>query len=232
MPTKPKNNRGGKKGGGGFSPDRGNYSTAPNPYQIPDNLNDAIGTRGQPMTMTEAYFDANPYYSDNYDDFSSNCQRCVFAYEMRRRGYDVEALPTYENDEMPRGGNWQRAMSGMTVADVGKSTEGATLKAIGDQMKDWGEGSRAILRLKWAGGNSGHVINVEWANGKLNVWDAQSNSRLTGEAYLKKYLHFTTLSRTQLYRTDNATVTDDMRFMVRPNSTGRKPRRIQTALVG
>ena len=211
----PKNNRGGKRGGGGQGNGNGNWSNSPNPYQIPRTLGEAVGTKGKPMSMTEAYFDANPYYSDNYSEFSANCQRCVFAYEMRRRGYNVEALPTYENDEMPRGGNWQRAMSGMTTVDVGETTEQATLKNIERQMKDWGEGSRAILRLKWAGGNSGHVINVEWANGKLNVWDAQSNSRMTGTAYLKKYLHYTTLNRTQLLRTDNAIPTEDMRYMVK-----------------
>ena len=182
----PKGNRGGKRGGGGQGNGNGNWSDAPNPYQIPNTLAEAVGERKAPMSMTDAYFDANPYYSDNYSEFSANCQRCVFAYEMRRRGYDVEALPTYENDEIPRGGNWQRAMSGMTVVDVGKTTTTATMKNIERQMKDWGEGSRAILRLKWAGGNSGHVINVEYANGKLNVWDAQSNSRLTGKEYLNK----------------------------------------------
>lgn len=211
-----KDNRGGRRGGGGFSRGGGAWSNGPNPYQIPTRLVDAIGFRGAPMSMTQAYFDANPYYSDDYNEFSMNCQRCVFAYELRRRGYDVEALPTYENDEMPMGGNWQRAMSGMTEQNVGKTTEGATLKAIESQMKDWGDGSRAILRLRWAGfPPSGHVINVEYSNGKLNVWDAQSNARETGTAYLKKYLHFTTLSGTTLFRTDNANITDDMRFMVK-----------------
>ena len=208
----PKNRRGGKRMGNGGGD---NWSNSPNPYQIPATLAEAVGQRGAPMSMTDAYFDGNPYYSDSYSEFSQNCQRCVFAYEMRRRGYDVEALPTYEGDMMPRGGNWQQAMSGMTVADVGKTTERATLRNIERQMKDWGEGSRAILRIKWGGGSSGHVINVEYANGKLNVWDAQSNARMTGVDYLKHYLHYTTLSRTQLFRTDNATPTENMRFMVK-----------------
>lgn len=227
-----KGGRGGKGGGGGGVGPSASWSNGPNPYQIPDNLKDAIGTRGAPMGMSDAFFDANPYYSDNYAEFSQNCQRCVFAYEMRRRGYDVEALPTYENDMMPRGGNWQSAMSGMTTVDVGRSTENATYKAIENQMKNWGEGSRAIIRIKWAGGNSGHVINCEYANGKLNVYDVQSNSRATGEALLRDYLQYTTLSRTQLFRTDNATPTDNMRYMVRKNSTGRTPRRVPVSLVG
>ena len=112
-------------------------------------MGEAIGTKGTPLSMAEAWFDANPYYSDNYAEFSENCQRCVFAYELRRRGYDVEALPTYQNDRMPRGNNWTSALSGMTNVSVGRTTENATLKAIDKQMEQWGDGSRAILRLKW-----------------------------------------------------------------------------------
>lgn len=210
-----KEGRGGKRGMNNPNSGGGNWSDSPNSYQIPATLSEAIGTRGTPMSEADAWFDANPYYSEDYSEFSSNCQRCVFAYEMRRRGYDVEALPTYENDMMPVGGNWQRAMSGMTKVDVGRTTEKATLKNIESQMASWGEGSRGIVRVKWAGGNSGHVINVEYSNGKLHVYDVQSNRRTTGRKYLEEYLPYTTLSHTQLFRTDNATPTEDMRYMVK-----------------
>lgn len=226
----PKGGRGGKRGGGGGGANLP-FSNAPNPYQIPENVSDALGTRGAEMSMTDAYFDANPFYSDSYREFSQNCQRCVMAYEMRRRGYDVEALPTYENDTMPMGGNWMSALKGATATDVGRTTENATIKNIESQMKQWGDGSRAILRIKWAGGNSGHVINVEYANGKLNVYDAQSNQRSTGVNLLKEYMPYTTLSRTQLVRTDNLDVADNMKYMVRPSQkTVPNARRRQTAL--
>lgn len=192
----------------------GNWSNGVGP-RIADTLDEALGTQGKPMSEADAWFDANPYYSDDYSEFSSNCQRCVFAYEMRRRGYDVEALPTYDGDSMPSGGAWQSAMSGMTKVDVGKTTEKATIKNIEKQMSDWGEGSRGIVRVQWAGGNSGHVFNVEYNSGKLKVYDVQSNKRKTGTAYLEHYLPYTTLSKTQLLRTDNATPTDSMRLMVK-----------------
>lgn len=209
-----KGGRGGKRGGGGFSSNE-NWSNGLNDYQIPNTLSEALGPQGAPMSEADAWFDANPNFNDDYAEFSSNCQRCVFAYEMRRRGYDVEALPTYESDTMPSNGNWMSAMSGMTRIDVGKTTEAATIKNIEGTMAGWGEGSRGIIRLKWAGGNSGHVINCEYTNGKLHVWDVQSNKRITGTAYLKKYLPNTTLSGTQLFRTDNATPTEAMRYMVK-----------------
>lgn len=210
----PKSSRGGKRRGGAGGGANWDANSV-NPYQIPQNLADAIGTKGKELSMSDAYFGVNPYYSDTYKEFSENCQRCVLAYEMRRRGYDVEALPTYQGDTMPRSGNWTKALSGMTSASVGRTTERATLNAIVKQMETWGEGSRAILRLKWAGGTSGHVINVEYTNGKLYAWDAQNSKSATGTTLLKDYLQYTTLSRTELLRTDNATVTDDMRYMVK-----------------
>ncbi len=209
------------KGGRGGKRRRGNPSTndkfSPNGVgnSVPNSLSEALGAKGKPMSEANAWFDANPYYSDKYAEFSSNCQRCVFAYEMRRRGYDVIAQPTYKGDSMPYGANWTGAMKGMSRVAIGKSTEKATIKNIEKQMSSWGEGSRAIIRIKWAGGNSGHVINCEQKNGKLHVYDVQSNKRVTGVKYLEKYLPYATLSHTELFRTDNATPTDDMRFMVR-----------------
>lgn len=213
-----KGNRGGRRAPGLPSSGGSPFSDGINDYAIPNNLADALGEKGREMSMASAFFDANPYYNKNYAEFSQNCQRCVFAYEMRRRGYNVEALPTYEGDQMPRGRTWTSAMSGMKSVNVGKTTERATIKAIERQMADWGEGSRGIVRVKWAGGSSGHVFNVEQKNGKLYVYDVQNNKRKSNSAYLKETMQYTTLSHTTLFRTDDATPTDAMRFMVRPST--------------
>ena len=206
-----KGGRGGKRKRGGGS---GKWAGGNVGREVPATLKEALGKKGKPMSEADAWFDANPFFSDNYKEFSFNCQRCVFAYEMRRRGYDVEAQPTYQGDTMPINTNWTKAMSGMTEASVGRSTEKATLDAIRSQMAKWGNGSRAIVKVRWAGGNSGHVFNVEYTNNKLHVYDVQSNKRTTGEQYIKDALPYTTLRYTTLYRTDNAQPTDEMRKMV------------------
>ena len=209
----PKEGRGGKRRGGGGG--KGKWSPSSGlGRETPKTLAEALGKKGQPMSEADAWFDANPYFSEDYQEFSENCQRCVFAYEMRRRGYDVEAQPTYQGDTLPTGGNWESAMSGMTKVPVGKSTERATLNAIRSQMEKWGEGARGIVRIVWAGGRSGHVFNVEYSSGKLKVYDVQSNKRKTGEQYIKEALPYTTLKHTTLYRTDNAQPTDTMKEMV------------------
>ena len=188
------------------------WSPSLNNYQIPEKLDDAIGTQGESRSIATAQWESNPYYSDYYREFSQNCQRCVWAYEMQRRGYDVEALPTYQGDMMPRGGEWLKAMDGVTERDVSGRNNKAVIANIEKQLKDWGEGSRAIIRLKWQGTNSGHVINVEYSNGKIYYVDAQDRYRSTDPT---RMLSGSAPSMTMLYRTDNATITDEMKKMVR-----------------
>ena len=57
-------------------------------------------TQGWPMTHDQADDrHANPnYVAGERNGYDINCQSCVVAYEMRRRGFDVEALRRIEND--------------------------------------------------------------------------------------------------------------------------------------
>jgi hypothetical protein len=57
-------------------------------------------TQGWPMTHEQADDrHANPnYVAGERNGYDINCQSCVVAYEMRRRGFDVEALRRIEND--------------------------------------------------------------------------------------------------------------------------------------
>lgn len=47
---------------------------------------------GKPLDFETAVLGANPDYHSS-QDFRRNCQRCVAAFEMRRRGYPVTAMP-------------------------------------------------------------------------------------------------------------------------------------------
>lgn len=66
-------------------------SAKPTAPPIAYAMQDVLGTQGEPMEPEEA-IQANPRY-DEGGGYKNNCQRCVPAYELRRRGYDVEALP-------------------------------------------------------------------------------------------------------------------------------------------
>ena len=51
-------------------------------------------------TRTESMSKTNPHYNDNvdYQLYKQNCSNCSVAYDMRQRGYDVEANPNDNND--------------------------------------------------------------------------------------------------------------------------------------
>lgn len=162
--------------------------------RVPKTLNEALGTKGTPMSPAQASKGTNPHYSASYDAYSSNCQRCVLTYEARRRGYDVTALPTYRGDLLPYGGDYLKALSNPKTVDVGKSK-----KKIESEMKNYGEGSRAIIRVRK--GNNGHVFIAENNNGKISYIDPQTNKRYSN-------LSLARISSAAVTRIDNQQFTD------------------------
>ena len=129
----------------------------------------------------------NPGYkgpADKLDARSINCQRCVPAYELRRRGYDVVAKPRPIN----RWGNPQASdpMGGAT--DFKKVFVGSEwirggddpLAKITEAIGGWGEGSRAEVCVSWDPGkcDSGgrHVFVAENVGGEVRFVDPQSGN--------------------------------------------------------
>jgi hypothetical protein len=162
--------------------------------RIPETLKEALGEQGKPMTMMEAAKGTNPHFNQNFDAYSSNCQRCVLTYEARRRGYDVTALPTYSGDLLPYGSDYLKALSNPKVVDVGKS-----VNKLRSQMKDYGDGARAIIRVRK--GSNGHVFIAENTHGKITYVDPQTNTRATS-------LSLRNVSNAAVIRLDNQQFTE------------------------
>ena len=179
---------------------------APNPQ----DLKASIGEKGKPLSIQKALEGANPFYSTRgaEGDFSENCQRCVAAYEMRRRGYDVVALPTYAGDNLPGGNRWQGAFRHAKTIDVGSTNPQTAQRNLESQMKSFGNGSRGIVKIP------GHVFNVENVGGKIRYVDAQTNT-----IYSSKNV-FSRLGKkaadVQLVRTDNLRLSDRAKKSVTP----------------
>lgn len=163
--------------------------------RVPGSLSEALGETGKPMGMARAAEGTNPHYNRSYDAYSSNCQRCVLAYEARRRGYDVTALPTYSGDMLPYSGDYLKALSNPQQVNVGKSKQ-----KIVQQMKQYGAGSRAIIRVSKANG-SGHVFIAENVGGKITYVDPQTNSRY-------RDLNLSRVSNAAVVRIDNQQFTE------------------------
>lgn len=106
------------------------------------------------------------------EEFRRNCQRCVPAYELGRRGYDVEALPRIidKKDNLAFNAGW--------IFDH-KDDDWHYLKGNGktelnDLMQDWGDGARAEVFVLWGNSNRGHVFVAENYNGKIIYVDPQT----------------------------------------------------------
>lgn len=164
-----------------------------------------LGLRGKSKSVDQALKDTNPHFYEGRE-WQRNCQRCVFAYEMQRRGYDVEALPRIFDgtDRLPRGdspGGWKQVMSGMEQVDMPARN---TIAKMDAQMAKWGDGARAIVRVKWKGGRGGHVFMAEQINGVTHYIDPQVGKAISIDHYMEQAIK----GKTQLLRVDKATPTD------------------------
>ena len=146
------------------------------------------------MSPARASAGTNPHYNSSYDAYSSNCQRCVLAYEARRRGYDVTALPTYSGDLLPYGRDYLKGLSSPKTVDVGKST-----RKLESQMTSYGHGARAIVHV--SKGANGHVFIAENSRGRISYIDPQTNKRYSG-------ISLDRVSGAQVTRIDNQQFTD------------------------
>lgn len=129
-----------------------------------------LGPHGKQKTVEEALAGANPHYREGRE-WQQNCQRCIYAYEMQRRGYDVEALPRIFDgtDRLPYmydKNGWLAVMDGAKAVDFPSRN---TIQKMADQMANWGDGARAIVRVQWKGGRSGHVFMAEQLGGYQNM---------------------------------------------------------------
>lgn len=120
--------------------------------------------------------------------YDMNCMNCTTAYELRRRGYDVEA------------GSWRE--SNTRYASLENWYEGVKIKAV-DKPKnlikaiknDNPPGSRGNLMVQWNNGG-GHSMAYEVdSKGKVHILDPQTNS-VVDEDKLPDLISYANYART------------------------------------
>ena len=212
--------------------DNSQWSGAPNTERANAEMRDALGEKGKPKSIGDAVVATNPYHSREYKEFAYNCQRCVVAYELRRRGYDVEAQATYRGDRLPRiayldpktgarMARWQGAFRNAKTVHVGvdgstKNAEKAVISNIEKQMHQYGSGSRAVIQVLWRNGG-GHVFNVENQGGRI-VWVEAQTGRMRDPAETMSHAKTGTID---LVRTDNLKLSGRITQFVRQNTRKR-----------
>jgi hypothetical protein len=60
-----------------------------------------LGPRGKQKTVDEALAGSNPHYREGRE-WQQNCQRCIYAYEMQRRGIVAVSTKTGRGDDTAR----------------------------------------------------------------------------------------------------------------------------------
>lgn len=225
--------------GAGYDAPNGNKKDNFSPFslgtKVADTLKEALGKKSKSINMEKAYKDANPNYDPRgtYDEYRANCQRCVVAYEMRRRGYDVTAQPTYANDTLGRvvrqdksgaeWSRWQGAFRNARPISVKAKTPEGVVKNIRDKMKSFGEGSRGVVSITYVDKrgrttNTGHVFNVEQRKNTTYFVDAQTGNKIRAKEFFK----ITDLKTVTLTRTDNLRISDRTRNFVTSDSAYKR----------
>lgn len=150
----------------------------------------------------------NPGFSSHTFEYMENCQRCVTAYEARRRGYSVIAKPRIlsRTDPLPYMTNpfgWPAVYKNHKLESCAADTGELAKKKIEALMKSYGDKSRAIVKVDWFMQNKGHLFIAENQNEVIYFVDPQ-----TGSLDVAWYFHYINPRSVVLMRTDQADFTD------------------------
>lgn len=155
----------------------------------------------------------NPNYFTGSEEWTMNCQRCVVAYELRRRGYDVEALPSTiltGSDPLISGNlktGWPSIYQNPNFISCASTTSEKTIEKICEQMRIFGNGARALVSIKWKGTKDmGHIFIAEQRGYKTIFIDPQSNNINTEQHFQKAENR-----KTLLLRIDNIKFTNKIK---------------------
>lgn len=147
-----------------------------------------IGEKGKEKSIKEALRLTNPNYDPGDPYYSNNCQKCIWAYEALRRGYDVEAKPIKPGENCDvmdpfEPESWVNvAEGGLNMVHIWNSNNiiaSPTRQDIIDSIvSNNPKKSRGVIAMSDSTTWSGHVINWE-ISGRGNVifYDAQDGTK-------------------------------------------------------
>lgn len=180
--------------------------TAATATAILDVVERAIGAKkGTSMAVQDAVKGANPNYSRG-SAYGVNCQRCVQAYELRRRGYDVIARPRPSTNDIISWGSECFIQPGAYQYSYQAYTLNQTEAAVKKALANAPDGSRFSIYIKWKRtyGGSAHVFIAEKSGGVVHYLDPQ-----TGNMDASDYFSRGSKGCFGYFRLDDKTLTTD-----------------------
>lgn len=167
------------------------------------------------MTPDEDMERVNPAFKNWDQNTKSNCVLCSMSFELRRRGYDVQANKAtsgYDQNELTKdwftGAKHTEAKGSIQDHELmhrnfilDKSRQKEMIDDTLSTIKAQKDGARGTLGIIWNGTASGHSIAYAVENGEVTIYDTQSNEKFKGDKAAEKYLKQT--SRVDITRLDN-----------------------------
>jgi hypothetical protein len=111
----------------------------------------------------------NPMLGTGAGEYALNCGNCTVAYELRRRGLDVEARPR----KLMLPDEWAGMFDGFSRQTLTSRTNFGAVAEIERNVLSWGEGARGTVFGVPVDENSGHFFSVEVSEGKVVFVDPQ-----------------------------------------------------------
>lgn len=170
-------------------------------YWYEDNPSWTLNKKTKTATQDEDMAACNPKYSEG-GVYKNNCISCALAYDLRRRGYDVESV----------GVDTTKAANGSLPVQLGfykgeklqsfdvSDDPNVAMKRFTKSLLIYGNGSRGMLRIRWKNGD-GHAVIWEVDGDSVVIRDPQNNTIVDLSDYMKR-------AKTLYYfRTDNLELT-------------------------
>ena len=154
------------------------------------------------MAPNEDMAACNPKYSKG-GTYKNNCISCALAYDLRRRGYDVEAASidttSAVNGSLPVQLGFYKGER-LKMFEVPNDPDVAA-KQFAKNLLGYGDGSRGMLRIRWKNGD-GHAAVWEVDGSSVVIRDPQSNMLVDLLDYICRAKTF------YYFRTDNLDPTE------------------------
>lgn len=126
----------------------------------------------------------------NFDKATkNNCMLCTTAYDIRRRGYDVEAGIARYGYDYADVKKWYPNAELKQVKgynEKGKLSTPHMIENLKSEIAKQPEGARGNIMVQWKGGQGGHSMIYEVQNGQMVIMDAQVNKKYTDPAKILK----------------------------------------------
>ena len=169
----------------------------------------ALNRKATFMGPNEDMAACNPKYSKG-GVYKKNCVSCALAYDLRRRGYDVESAPidttSAVNGSLPVQLDFYKGEK-LETYEVPNDPDVA-VKQFTKNIVSYGDGSRGMLRIRWKNGD-GHAVVWEVDGNSVIVRDPQNSTIVDLSDYMRRAKTF------YYFRTDNLEPTEKVTRFVK-----------------